>query len=93
MFLTHGRGGQRFNSVKNPVRDLSNYRAAKQNRDLFRKLYMIYEIPRACADTLQYAQTAVASFICNRQVNMIRGHRVAVLVVKIFLYAKDQAAA
>nr|DAS86880.1 MAG TPA: hypothetical protein [Caudoviricetes sp.] len=33
---------------------------------------MIYEIPRACADTLQYAQTAVASFICNRQVNMIR---------------------
>lgn len=43
MFLTHGRGGQRFNSVKNSVRDLSNYRAAKQNRDLFRELYMIYE--------------------------------------------------
>lgn len=43
MFLTHGRGGQRFNSVKNSVRDLSNYRAAKQNRDLFRELHLIYE--------------------------------------------------
>ena len=57
MFLTHGRGGQRFNSVKNPVRDLSNYRAAKQNRDLFRKLYMIYEkrtIPHAAVGTDAY---------------------------------------
>ena len=43
MFLTHGRGGQRFNSVKNSVRDLSNYRAAKQNWDLFRELHLIYE--------------------------------------------------
>ena len=54
MFLTHGRGGQRFNSVKKSVRDLSNYRAAKQNRDLFRELYMIYEkraFPHAAVGT------------------------------------------
>lgn len=44
MILTHGRGGQRFNSVRNSVRDLSNYRAAKQNRDLFRELHLIYEM-------------------------------------------------
>lgn len=75
MFLTHGRGGQRFNSVKNSVRDLSNYRAAKQNRDLFRELYMIYEkqtIPHAavgadaCGFFILQAKREPACCVVNR---------------------------
>ena len=43
MFLTHGRGGQGFNSVKNSVRDAAKRCTAKTRRRRGRKLYMIYE--------------------------------------------------
>ena len=43
MFLTHGRGGQRFNSVKNSVRKIEKCCAAKGNERVFRELHLIYE--------------------------------------------------
>lgn len=48
MFLTHGRGGQRFNSVKNSVRKTEKYCAAKEDKRMFRELYLIYEIFYEC---------------------------------------------